>query len=89
MARNKVVCNGITFTEEKIKNTRIFLSNSLAFEELGVDTMDAEMDFSMEVGTTFAPADADSMRTSDDRLFTVRPYFNILVTDPRDRKSVV
>lgn len=82
MARNKVVCNGITFTEEKIKNTRIFLSNSLAFEELGVDTMDAEMDFSMEVGTTFAPADADSMRTSDDRLFTVRPYFNILVTDP-------
>ena len=82
MAKNKVICDGVLFTEEKIKSGSIFLSNSIAFEELGVDTLDMELDLSVEVATIFAPADADGMLTSDNRLFTVFPHFHILATDP-------
>lgn len=82
MAKNKLICNGVTFTEEKIKSGSVFLSNSIAFEELRVDTLDMELDLSEETGTIFAPADADGLLTSDNRLFTVHPYFHILATDP-------
>lgn len=82
MAKNKVICDGVLFTEERIKSGSVFLSNSIAFEELGVDTLDIELDLSIEVATIFAPADADGMLTSDNRLFTVFPHFHILATDP-------
>lgn len=82
MAINKLVVNGLTFTEEKIKSGSVFLSNSISFDELGIDTLDMEIDLSEETGTIFAPADADGLLTSDNRLFTVHPYFHILATDP-------
>lgn len=82
MAKNRIVCGGETFTEEKIRNAEIFLSNSISFDELSVDTFDAELDFSAEVGTFFAPADYDRFKTVDDLYFVVKPYFRILVTDP-------
>lgn len=83
MAKNKVVCNGITFNEEKIKSGAIYLSNSIAFDELGIDTLDAELDLSSDIGGTFfAPADADRLHTSEDEVFIVRPYIRVLITDP-------
>lgn len=82
MARDKIVCNGTTFTETKIKSGNIFLSNSIAFDELGIDTLNVEMDFSEEVGTIFAPKDYDGLTTKDNYLFTVRPYFYIAIADP-------
>lgn len=84
MAKNKIVCNGVTFTESKIRSGSIFLSNSISFDELGIDTFDSELDLSTEdnTRTIFAPKDADRLLTTDNQTFLVRPYFRILVTDP-------
>lgn len=84
MGTNKIVYAGQIFDDQKADNLlsgNCFIGNSLACDELTVDTLDATVDCSTEVPTIFAPADADGLLTIEDELFGVRPYLRLLVHD--------
>lgn len=73
---------GTVFDRTAILSGNCFTGNSLAGEELSVDTLTATVDGSATVPTLFQPADADGLLTARDELFGVRPYVRILVQDP-------
>lgn len=81
MSRNIIELGTTTYDDSQIKSGNCRIRSSIAVDELGIDTLDMELDGSQEIGTIFCPADADAMLTNDDKLFTVRPYFRVLIDD--------
>lgn len=80
---NRIEISGQSYGGVRLKDGNYFIGNSLACDELGVDTLSATLDGSAEFPTLFCPADADGLLTSEDELFGVRPYYRLLVDDPR------
>lgn len=82
MAENKIVINGDVYTDSEIMSGNAFLSNSLACDELTIDTLDASVNNSRLLGTLFKPKNADGLLTSNNDLLWVMPKIRIKVTDP-------
>lgn len=70
------------YTDSDIRSGNVFISNSLACDELSIDTMDAQVDGSKLVRTIFKPKDADRFLTADEKILSVQPWVRILVKDP-------
>lgn len=82
MAENKVIVGDQVFRNNSILGGNCFIGNSIAGDELTVDTLDVKVDTSEQVPTLFCPSDADGLLTVEDELFGVRPWIRLLVTDP-------
>lgn len=85
-ALNSVISGDMGFSDNKIKGGKIYFENSIVFDELSTDTFEASIDFSEEVGTIFAPREADVFSDAADKVFTVRPYFHVMIADPAQYK---
>jgi len=81
MSRNKIVIAGQEFLDHQINSGSVFISNSIAGDELSIDTLDAEMDCSGWARTLFRPKNSAGLITADDLLFSVNPRFQILASD--------
>lgn len=62
----------------------VFLAQSIAQDELSIDTLDATLEFSALAPTLFQPKDADAMLDSDGNLFGVMPRVYVIVGDASD-----
>ncbi len=79
VSRNKIITNGKEYTDTKILNGNIFLSNSLAFDELTIDTLNADIDCSETLSTIFRPKGSDGLMTAESLIYTVLPRIRVLV----------
>lgn len=70
------------YTDSDIRSGNVFISNSLACDELTIDTMDAQVDGSKLLATVFKPKNADRFITADLKTFYVAPLVKILANDP-------
>lgn len=77
MAENRIVIGNDVYTDTDIRNGNVYLSSSLAADELSIDTLDVTADVTSLVPTIFQPKDYDRMYTSENEVFGVRPYFTI------------
>lgn len=82
MAENKIVINGDVYTDSEIISGNAFLSNSLACDELTIDTMDASVTNTALLGTLFVPKDASSFVAADNKTLYVMPKIRVQVTNP-------
>lgn len=82
MAENKIVINGDVYTDSEIISGNAFLSNSLACDELTIDTLDTSVTNTSLLGTLFIPKDASSFVTSDNKTLYVMPKIRVEVTNP-------
>lgn len=78
---NKIVIAGQEFDSDFILSGSCYIANSIAGDELGIDTLDAEIDGAVEAPTLLKPADADGMLTIEDELVGVMPIVRVLLHD--------
>lgn len=82
MPTNKIVYNGKSYNGNiNILSGNVFMESSLSNEALTVDTMNAKIENSNEVGTMFVPKGSSGLLTSEKELFYVLPYIRVLVDD--------
>ncbi len=81
MSRNKIVIGGMEFLDHQLNSGSVYIANSIAGDELGIDTMDAELDCSGWARTLFRPKNSAGLMTADDLLYSVAPRFRVLTND--------
>lgn len=82
MGKNKIILNGQSFDDTQIKGGNVFISTSLACDDLAIDTLDTNIDFSGYQNTKFVPKNSSGLLTKSKLLFCVQPSIRILATDP-------
>lgn len=82
MGKNKIILNGQSFDDTQIKGGNVFISTSLACDDLAIDTLDTNLDFSGYQYTKFVPKNSSGLLTKSKKLFCVQPSIRILATDP-------
>ncbi len=82
MDKNRISISDDEFDDSQIKSGNCNVKNSVAYDELGIDTLDVTLDASEEWSTVFQPADAEAMHDSKDALYTIRPYYRAIGRNP-------
>lgn len=86
MAINQVVLgvpgDGVVLDWQGRNKGRIFLSNSLDNDSLGIDTMDLEHDLSATYGPVIVPKTASALMAADGRLLAGQPVKRYMLADP-------
>ncbi len=84
MSQDRVVIADQAYTGDTLLDGRCFIENSIAGDELAIDTLDATLNFSILAPTLFQPKDAKALLTADGDLFGVMPYVYVLVGSKDD-----
>lgn len=88
LAINQVVLgfpgDGVVLDWRGRSKGRIFLSNSLANDKLGIDTMDLEHDLGALYGPVIVPETASGLMAADGRLLAGQPVKRYLLANPAD-----
>ncbi|MEG0825590.1 MAG: hypothetical protein RSG86_07570, partial [Oscillospiraceae bacterium] len=81
MKGDKIIIGADTITEKNVLSGSCYLSNSIACEELTIDTLGATVDCSAGVGTKFLPKGSTGLITKKKEPFYVRPIIRVMVHD--------
>lgn len=82
MAKNRIVIGNDVYTDTDIRNGNVYLSSSLAADELSIDTLDVTADVTSIMATIFKPKDVDGMIVKENKLYGVMPHFIIVSKYP-------
>lgn len=80
---DKIVIGPAVYDDEghKILSGNCFIGNSLAGDELTIDTLSATVDNSTRQGTRFIPRGSTGLLTANKEEFYVRPILRLLISD--------
>lgn len=82
MAENRIIIGEDVYTDSVIRDGNVYLSSSLAADELSIGTLDTSVDSANLRGTIFRPKNSDGLMTADDKIFCVLPYIRIVTKNP-------
>lgn len=86
MAENKIVINGDVYTDSEIISGNAFLSNSLACDELTIDTLDTSVTNTRLIGTLLRDKDGKRLISSDSKVLYALPMVRVQTTNPNSYK---
>lgn len=84
MAKNRIVIGEDVYTDADIRNGNVYLSSSLAADELSIDTLDVTADVTSIVPTIFRPKNSAGMMLREKKLYGVLPNYTIVSKQPVD-----